>query len=211
MLITSVGDVAGRSILELGSGNGYLLPLLATQQRSKPQRTVSSDISKRLVRMAAARDRGGRAGHVVMDAARRFPFAPRAFDLVLAVMLFNELSNRALRTALGEISRVMSPSGHLVGAALHPRFVHSLERRGELRRGRVTTMPAAGNLRVPVVRRSLDEYQSAFTAARLYVEFTDVRATESVYTGKPGLRKAGGVPLAFFFEARHSGDGASIA
>jgi SAM-dependent methyltransferase len=139
---------------------------------------------------------------MVLDVREPFPFSDRAFDLVVANMLFNELGPAALRHALGECGRVLGGGGRLLATVTHPAFVASLARRGELRplAGAVQTMPGADGLRLPVVLRRAAEYVTPAGQAGFRVESQDVHPTGKVLAAKPGLRKDGGAPIALLLD-----------
>jgi hypothetical protein len=89
-----------------------------------------------------------------------------------------------------------------VGSVVHPAFVESLSRRGLLRRGPegALTMPGAGGLRLPVVRRAVGDYAAALARGGFRCDFEDVFATAEVLRARPGLREAGNVPLALVLD-----------
>ncbi|MFQ6097549.1 MAG: class I SAM-dependent methyltransferase [Armatimonadota bacterium] len=199
-LLSQIGDIGGLRVLELGAGNGNLMRLVSRRQSGRPARVVITDVSRRLLAIAQRKRRVSRAEYRALDVSHEFPFADEDFDIVVAVMLLNELRDDVLERALLESHRVLRPEGRMVGAVLHPRFVASLGRRGQLRRGRFVTMPTSGGLRVPVVQRSVDSYCALFEGAGFQTTFSDVSATPEVLRRKPGLANAGALPIAMLFE-----------
>ncbi|MGH2517704.1 MAG: class I SAM-dependent methyltransferase [Ktedonobacterales bacterium] len=203
VLIEAIGGVEGVAILELGAGNGYFLPLVMRRysgQRSA--RIVISDFSSALLTIAQSELRVVGAEYLQLDVRESFPFANGSFDLLLATMLFNELSDGELRRALAECVRVLRPGGRLLATVTHPAFVANLAKRGELRdlgRG-LAALPGAEGLPLPVARRSVAGYISALHAAGFSAQCGDVRADDWVRHEKPGLRHAGDVPLALVLE-----------
>jgi SAM-dependent methyltransferase len=157
LLISKIGDVAGRSILELGAGNGYFMPLLLRRSSSQqPAPLVITDQSSPLLELARRHFLIPGAEYLLLEARRRFPFEAKMFDMVLATMVFNEVPTPGLRQALSECHRVLRPAGRLLATVSHPQFSESLARREELRStGSGVTMPGAEGLRLPVVRRSV--------------------------------------------------------
>ncbi|MCS6855649.1 MAG: metalloregulator ArsR/SmtB family transcription factor [Elioraea sp.] len=94
-------------LLDLGTGSGRLLELLAPRAESATGVDLSRDM------LAAARARLGAAGlgHVALrraDAAR-LPFPDRSFDLVTACMLLHHVDDPA--AVIGEAGRVLAPGG----------------------------------------------------------------------------------------------------
>jgi SAM-dependent methyltransferase len=201
-VLAEVGSVDGQAILDLGAGNGYFMPLLLRRCCGQvPTRIVITDQSQALLTIARRHFRVPNAQYIPLDVRSPFPFEQGSFDVILAIMVFNELTDGALRRALSECRRVVSETGRLVGAVAHPSFVRSLSRRGLLERKDrgPQTMPGTGGLRLPVVERSQRRYESLFEHARWQCQWKDIAASQDVLNAKPGLRRAGRVPLARLF------------
>ena len=169
-----------------------------------PARIVISDQSGQLLSIARRQFNLPSAEYLNLDVRGRFPFDDAQFDLIIASMLFNELPERGLRSALGECRRVLARDGLLLLTVLHPDFVNSLLTGGAIRRepDRAMTMPGAGSLRLPVVIRSEATYRSALAGAGFACEAEPVFATEAVRSARPGLRNAGAAPVALVFMCR---------
>jgi SAM-dependent methyltransferase len=201
-LLDRMAGIDNRSILEIGAGNGYLLPLVRRRFSGQvPRRIVITDVSRSMLAIAQLAFPSPDAEYQILDVRGTFPFDEGAFDLVLAGMVFNELSDAALRRTIAECTRTLSLGGKLLATVVHPQFVDSLRRRGLLRRvGGVTTMPGTGGLRLPVVPRDRDCYQAHFVKGGWECTLDDIYPTLSVLRAKPGLREAGPVPLALLIE-----------
>jgi SAM-dependent methyltransferase len=207
VLLRRIAGIDHCSILELGAGNGYFLPLVLRRFSGQVPAVITiTDQSKRLLEMAQKHFRIPVAEYTTLDVRRPFPFADHQFDLILASLVFNEVSTGGFRKALLECRRVLSSGGRFLMAAVHPDLVSNLRKRKLLRRTRegVLTMPGTGSLRVPVVTRSREAYRSSLKEAGFEFEEEDVFATAEVLNVKSGLRKAGRVPLALVFECRRS-------
>ncbi len=203
LLLDRIGGIAGRVFLELGAGNGYFMPLLVRRYSGQRlRRLVITDRSGAMLAMAQQHFAIDGAEYLRLDATRPFPFEAGAFDLVLATMVFNEIPTTGLRRTLAECHRVLAPRGQLLATVLHPDLVRSLKRRGELRSSGkgLVTMPGPKDLRVPVCARSADDYQTMLSWAGFRVARQDVRANAEVLSDKPGLRKAGNVPVAMILD-----------
>jgi SAM-dependent methyltransferase len=202
VLLRYIPGIAGRSILELGAGNGYFLPLVCRRfSGQRPASVVITDQSEVLLSIARKRFAVPAAEYRVLDVRKSFPFGADTFDIILASMLFNEVPAAGLRHALGECRRVMTRDGLLLMTVLHPDFVASLQEQGVLRRerGGLLTMPGAGRLRLPVVVRSLGAYRAALAGAGFQFEEESVFPGESVVNIRPGMRYAGQAPVALVF------------
>ncbi len=205
LVLGKILDVAGLSILELGAGNGYFLPLVLRHFSGRvPARVVITDQSPSLLRLARQSFQVPDADYLPLDVRRPFPFDAGAFDLIVANMVLNEVATPGLRRALRECHRTLTEGGRLLATVLHPAFVDSLARRRLLKRSPegVLTMPGAEGLRLPVVRRTPQGYRWAFEGAGFGYGAEDVHATPEVLRAKPGLREAGNVPLALLIEGQ---------
>lgn len=202
ILLESIPDIDGRSILELGAGNGYFMPLVLRKYSGRvPARIVITDQSSKLIEIAQKNFSIETAEYRILNVARKFPFNGDSFDLILGTMIFNEVPTGALRKALVEIKRVLANDGLFLITVTHPDFVDSLRKRNLLKgsgRG-VLTMPGAGTMRLPVVVRKVDAYRRLLEESGFIYEEQSIYPTEEVRNAKPGLRNAGNIPLALLF------------
>jgi SAM-dependent methyltransferase len=208
IILGKLPPLSGSTVLELGAGNGYFMPLVLRRFSGQvPKRIVITDQSVRLLEIARRHFRIDGADYLQMDVRNSFPFEDGLFDVVLATMLFNELSKAALKRCLTECHRVLCEDGCLIATVLHPAFVESLSRRGQLRRNvrGMLTMPGAKGLRLPVVERSKDEYESILESAGFDWESEDVHLTPEVLNEKPGMRAAANRPVAIIHICRKRG------
>lgn len=195
----------GLAILELGAGNGYFAPLMLRRfSGQRPARLVISDQSQAQLDTAQSTFRIHEAEYLPLDAQQSFPISDASFDLVLAIMLLNELSNTGLRAALSECRRTLRPGGRLLAAVTHPAFVHALAKKGALTdfgHG-LFAMPGAEGMRLPVSRRPTQAYLDLLVEAGFTVTAEDVFADEKTLHEKPGLKLPQGTPLALALDAR---------
>ena len=201
-LLGQVQGVSGQCILELGAGNGYFMPMLLERYSGQePERIVISDISSKLLAIAQRKFRIGSAEYRKIDVRQDFPFDSGSFDLILATMMFNEVSDSALKKALIECHRVLSNKGILLVTVIHPMFVDSLRKRGQIKPDRygLFTMPGADQLRLPVFQRAEETYDEKLRVAGFVFQSHDLRPTQEVMKSKPGLKQAGNIPLALVY------------
>ena len=202
LLIDAIGHIDNRSILELGAGNGYFWPLVQRQYSGQcPTCIVISDHSARQLEMAQKNFLIDGAEYLELDVRGEFPFPPASFDLIIATMVFNEISKRGVASAIAECRRVLRLGGQLLATVVHPDFIAGLDRRGELRRqrGGRLTMPGASGLRLPVYKADRSFYEQCLSDAGFGFTSQDVLANQEVLNAKPGLKKTGNVPLALVF------------
>jgi len=202
ILLEKLSGINHCSILELGAGNGYFLPLVLRRFSGQvPSRITVTDQSERQLEIARRHFRIPDAGYQVLDVRKPFPFEDGQFDLVLACMVFNEVPARGFRNALDECCRVLSGAGLLLIAVTHPDFINSLRKRGLLKPTRegVLTMPGSGSLRLPVVIRSLESYRRGLQEAGLQYEEAEGYPTPEVLNVTAGLRNAWKIPVALVY------------
>jgi malonyl-CoA O-methyltransferase len=102
-----LAQLSARHALDVGTGSGRYLPVLASRAAS----VVGVDLSLAMLGR-------GRHPHRVCGDACRLPFRRGAFDLVNASLMVGDVADLAGWTR--EISRVMTPGGHLVYSDFHP-------------------------------------------------------------------------------------------
>lgn len=204
-LLGKIDSLAGRAILELGAGNGYFAPMMLRRfSGQRPARLVVSDQSQTQLDTARAVFFLEGAEYTQLDVQQAFPFEEASFDLILAIILFNELPNAGLRAALSESRRVLTPDGRLLAVVPHPAFIHALARKDALTdfgHG-LFAMPSAEGLRLPVSRRSEQMYLDMLSASGFAVMAEPVRADTKTLHAKPGLKLPHDTPLALVLDCR---------
>lgn len=206
-LLATIGTIGNLSIIEIGAGNGYFIPLMLRRFSGQiPSRIVITDQSGALLKIAENEFRVEGAEYIQLDIRNSFPFGDGSFDIILATMIFNEVSTPNLKAALKECHRILSENGRMIVTVTHPIFVTALSRGGKLSNlgSDFWTMPAKGSLRVPVVPRSEEAYSEMFSDADIKFELESLHPTPPVLNERPGLRHAAGVPLAMVFNCRKS-------
>lgn len=109
LVLELIGEVRGRSVLDVGCGDGDLAVALS----KAGARVVGIDSSEAMIeaaRQRAARE-GVQAGFQVAT-AQQLPFAPESFDLVVAVTILCFVEDAA--PVFREMARVLRPGGQLV-------------------------------------------------------------------------------------------------
>jgi SAM-dependent methyltransferase len=117
-LLRLVGDVTGRSVLDLACGEGYYTRELRLRGG---QRVVGVDASEGMIGLARAEEARRPLGieYRVQDA--RFLDGAERFDLVVAAYLLNYAPTAAvLREMCGAIARSLRPGGRFVGVNNNP-------------------------------------------------------------------------------------------
>jgi SAM-dependent methyltransferase len=207
ILLEKLSGIDNRSILELGAGNGYFLPLVLRRFPGQaPSEIFVTDQSRQLLEIARHHFRIPAAAYQYLDVTKPFPFADEKFDLILGSMIFNEVHASGFKKALAECHRVLSRDGMFLMAVTHPDFISRLRKSGLLkttREGKLT-MPGSGSLRLPVVIRSLGNYRKGLQEAGFQYKEEECCPTPEVITLQAGLRKAWKIPVALVYACTKS-------
>jgi ubiquinone/menaquinone biosynthesis C-methylase UbiE len=153
-------------VLDVGSGTGYLLGLLA---RRLPDAAELAGVDPAPAMVAVARERAAdERVRFVAGTAERLPFADGQYDLVVSTTSFDHWADQG--AGLADCARVLAPGGHLVLAdqfspLLWPTLLAG--RRGKARtRGRATRLVTAAGLRSPRWHRVYAVIIQAVTAEK---------------------------------------------
>jgi SAM-dependent methyltransferase len=110
----ALGEVSGRSVLDLGCGTGrHTLWLAGTGAL-----VTAVDFSDVMLARARAKPCADLVRFVVHDLHRPLPFSDGSFDAVVSGLVLEHL--RELRPFFGEARRVLKPGGQAVVSAMHP-------------------------------------------------------------------------------------------
>ena len=205
LLFNKIKQIEKKSILEIGGGNGYFIPLLLKRFSGQlPTRIVITDQSKALLKIAQKNFPVNNAEYLIQDIRSDFQFTTGEFDLILATMVFNEVTKGGLFRALKECHRVLADQGILLATVLHPEFITNLDNRSKLLRNKngYLTMPGAKNLRLPVIKRKMGEYYYLLKQTAFSFNVEEVYPTKEVLNAKSGLNYTGNCPLAAIFTCR---------
>ena len=112
---------AGARVLDLGCGEGYC----SRQLRSSGAREVLGiDLSEGMIAAAIGEELRRPLGihYRRGDATDLEDLESEAYDLVVAVFLFNYLTRDAMRICMREVRRLLRPGGRFVFSVSHPAF-----------------------------------------------------------------------------------------
>ncbi len=205
LILNKIPYIDNLSILEVGAGNGYFIPLLLKRFSGQvPAKITITDQSSELLKIAKKNFPIDGAVYLPLDIRSNFNFPDGEFDLILSTMVFNEITKGGLFRALTECYRILNKQGFILATVLHPEFITNLDKRGMLRQNQKghLTMPGAKNLRLPVIRRKMDEYYYLFKETKFQFEVEEVFSTKEIINDKSGLQYAGNCPLAAIFTCK---------
>jgi SAM-dependent methyltransferase len=115
-ILRMLGDVAGKRVLDAGSGQGYFSRMLA----ERGARVVSVEPAESLFQYSAKREAELRQGIHLIQADLTTVDLPAEFDAVVANMVFLAIPRweRALQATIG----ALRPGGQLIFSVDHPCF-----------------------------------------------------------------------------------------
>jgi ubiquinone biosynthesis O-methyltransferase len=124
LILSLLGDVDGRRVLDIGCGDGGL----AIELRRRGAIVTGIDASSDMIKAARARaKREGLEIEFAVDAAEGISFAPAQFDAVVAVTILCFIANAG--PVFREIARLLRPGGLLVIGELGKWSVWAFARR----------------------------------------------------------------------------------
>jgi SAM-dependent methyltransferase len=124
LILTLLGDIRGRNVLDVGCGDGDL----ALELWRRGATVTGIDASPEMVEAARARAKREGADILFMvGEAATIPFDPQRFNIVVAVTILCFVDNAA--PVFGEIARVLRPGGVLVIGELGKRSLWAAARR----------------------------------------------------------------------------------
>lgn len=224
IMLHHAGDLRGKTILDLGCGNGYLAQKLLKQN---PKKVVLMDISEYNISYAKEKTRDPRVEFVVADATVPWNIPSQSIDVVYSNMLLNEIEN--ITTPIREAYRVLKPESLFLCSITHPAwYVYIVtqekagmasrkiqELKGYFHRGYAKyIMGSDSNTNPDLAReynqefevehyqRTISDYFSEFTKAEFTVRhLIEPELTEELISHSPRFTAMKDVPIGLIFIA----------
>lgn len=119
LVFEACGDVKGRSVLDIGCGEGYCAREL---KRRGAGDCLGIDLSEQMIQAARLQEEQDHFG-IEFQACNIVEFKPaRRFDLCIAVFLFNYLRVEEMRQVFAMVYQALEPGGEFVFSVPHPFF-----------------------------------------------------------------------------------------
>jgi ubiquinone/menaquinone biosynthesis C-methylase UbiE len=218
-LLSLVGEVRGKRLLDVACGNGYLARRFAREGAS----VAGVDASAPVIALAQARERAEPLGvtYHVGDAGSLSMFGDAAFDLAVSNMALMDMPE--IDGPFREVARLLRPGGRLVASLCHPCFdvpessswlferkeyVSTVSRRvGRYRRAfegsSLWSVPGRPEFRTRMYHRPLSAYVRGLWAAGLAVTaMEEPDGSAEFRTASPQAEAIREVPLHLVLEAR---------
>lgn len=109
-----LGDVRGRSVLDVGCGTGRH----AVRVAQAGGRVTAVDFSHGMLAKARAKPGASAVTFVEHDVSRRLPFEDGAFERVLSCLMLDHVFD--LPAFFSELRRLVRPDGFVVASVMHP-------------------------------------------------------------------------------------------
>jgi ubiquinone/menaquinone biosynthesis C-methylase UbiE len=119
-LLTSVGNLTGKNVLDLGCGDGYL----ARTFSSKGAHVWGIDGAPNMIQLATSNDILGNIHFQIGDITKKLPYKDDYFDLVVCNMVLMDLEE--IDFTINEVARVVKIFGRFVFSIVHPCFYDAL-------------------------------------------------------------------------------------
>lgn len=114
-LLKILGDLNGKTVLDVGCGSGYL----TTELAQTAKKVIGTDFAPDFVSLCTTKyaDQGN-VSFQQQDVTEQFPFFDNVFDVVISKMVLQYVPK--IQTFVTESYRVLKPYGKLVVAVDHP-------------------------------------------------------------------------------------------
>ena len=110
-----VHSFTNKTVLDLGTGNGYLVQNFI---RKKVKRLILIDSSKYNLEFAKQQSTDKRIEYLEQDATKKWKVDSQSIDIIYSNMMLNEVAN--IKTPIAESFRVLKKNGVFIFSVVHP-------------------------------------------------------------------------------------------
>lgn len=167
IMLSSLGIKKNSTILELGSGNGYLATGFL---RTDPTAIYLMDISESNMSYAKEKNNDPRIKYIAQDVTEKWEIPDESADYVYSNMLFNEIED--IKSPMKEANRVLKNGGEIIFSVTNPAwdlYIFGQEQlgkkstkidgaRGYFQRGYSSFLMGDGNYKVEHYHRPFSDY-----------------------------------------------------
>lgn len=166
-----------RRVLEIGTGEGQVLRTIARHSSESLEVAVGIDPAREQVSAARARTKGE---VFIRSEASALPFAGSTFDLVVACLVFEHITE--VDEAIAEVGRVLCPGGRFLFLLNHPLLqtpgsgwiddqilMEQYWRIGEYLKEDITMEEVQKDIFIPFVHRPLSRYVNTLASNGLFI------------------------------------------
>jgi len=116
-LISLLGNVKQKNILELGCGSGYWLRILS----DKGAKCTGLDISENQIKVAKELNPENKITYLVADASKKINLKPNSFGIILLEKVLLEIPDLSkIKAIFKEAYRLLKKTGFLIVSEVHP-------------------------------------------------------------------------------------------
>ena len=120
-LFNSLGDLKGKTVLDLGCGDGILSKVFRGQNAN----VFAIDGSSKMIDIAKANAKNENIDFRVGDISEKLPYEDESFDVVVCNMVLMYCEN--VFEIITEVSRILKPNGKFIFSVVHPCFTGEWE------------------------------------------------------------------------------------
>lgn len=208
-----LGNVAGKTILDAGCGNGYWVRRLALQAK----KVIGIDSSSELISDAKSAKNPKNVEYRIADLLKSIDLPDSYFNIILSSMVFHYLSS--IENATAEFKRVLKPNGRIILTVQHPIYQYHFRAQamaggdsgpfpdpvGYFDRKIVEQTIMSGKLKIEIFNRPLSDYIRLFLRQGFaLIDFAEPEYTDELLSKVPRYKDVAEMPRVAVFAFQKS-------